>query len=82
MGNSTGISGFEIPCSPKIAVQSDVSDTPLDRSNRAWFIKLVMIAGDNCIALFLLVSMRLKNLLIHSVQKISPSFSKKKEMSF
>lgn len=75
MGNSTGISGFKIRCSPKIAVKSDVSDTPLDRRNRARFIKLVMIAGDKCIALLwrnadpLLVSMRLKNLLIHNVRK-------------
>lgn len=65
MGNSSEISGLKIPCSPKITVKSDVSDIPLDRRNRARFIKLVMIAGDKCIALRwknadpLLVSMRL-----------------------
>lgn len=51
-----------------IAVKSDVSDTPLDRRNRARFINPVMIAGDKCIALLWknadppLVPLRLKNL--------------------
>ena len=45
------IAGFEIPCSPKLALQGDISDIPLARRNKVRFIKLAMIAGNKCIAL-------------------------------